>query len=126
MLKKVRGSLLAAPPMPERKEKARQKDGILLERMPLRDIKAQAPPQVRPSGRWTTPAQVLEVFREVREQTQRYASTTEDDLRSHFEPHFALKDLDGYQWLLLISTHTERHVAQIEEVKAAPGYPAHA
>jgi hypothetical protein len=31
--------------------------------------------------------------------------------------------LDAYQWLLLISGHTERHLAQILEVKADPNFP---
>jgi hypothetical protein len=33
------------------------------------------------------------------------------------------KLLDGYQWLLLLSAHTERHTAQIAEVKAHTGFP---
>jgi hypothetical protein len=33
------------------------------------------------------------------------------------------KDLDGYQWLLMISLHSERHAAQIAEVKAHAAYP---
>ena len=35
----------------------------------------------------------------------------------------AFGTLDGYQWLLLLSTHSERHTAQIEEVKADPNFP---
>ena len=34
------------------------------------------------------------------------------------------KMLDGYQWVLLISGHSARHTAQIEEVKTSAGYPA--
>jgi hypothetical protein len=39
---------------------------------------------------------------------------------SHFMDH---PTLDGYQWLLLISAHSARHTAQIEEVKADPNFP---
>jgi hypothetical protein len=45
--------------------------------------------------------------------------TTDDSLRQHAAAHPALKMLDGYQWLLLLSAHTERHTLQIEEAKAA-------
>jgi hypothetical protein len=38
-------------------------------------------------------------------------------------PHMIFKDLDGYQWLLMISLHSERHAAQIAEVKAHAAYP---
>jgi uncharacterized damage-inducible protein DinB len=33
------------------------------------------------------------------------------------------EQVDGYQWLLLISAHSARHTAQIEEVKADPNFP---
>ena len=29
--------------------------------------------------------------------------------------------MDGYQWLLFLAAHTERHIAQIREVQAASG-----
>jgi hypothetical protein len=31
--------------------------------------------------------------------------------------------LDGYQFILLIAAHSERHTKQILEVKADPNYP---
>jgi hypothetical protein len=34
-----------------------------------------------------------------------------------------LGPLDAYQWILLISAHSERHTKQIEEVKADPNFP---
>jgi hypothetical protein len=50
-----------------------------------------------------------------------YASSTTDDLRSR-------KVLDGnmdvYQWFLMISTHSQRHILQIREIKAHAGFPA--
>jgi len=33
--------------------------------------------------------------------------------------------LDAFQWLLLLASHTERHVAQIEEVKTQREYPVY-
>jgi hypothetical protein len=30
---------------------------------------------------------------------------------------------DVYQWFLMISTHSQRHILQIREVKATSGYP---
>lgn len=47
-----------------------------------------------------------------------------DNLHHHFAPLGPLGDLDGYQWLLLLASHTDRHVAQMQEVKAQPGYPS--
>jgi hypothetical protein len=33
------------------------------------------------------------------------------------------REQDAYQLILVIAGHTERHVAQIDEVKADPRYP---
>ena len=52
-----------------------------------------------------------------------YVRTTNDDLRDHFGPHPMLGTMDAYQWILLISAHSERHTKQIEEVKADPNFP---
>ena len=31
--------------------------------------------------------------------------------------------LDGYEWILLIAGHSERHTKQMLEVKANPNFP---
>jgi hypothetical protein len=49
-----------------------------------------------------------------------YATTTIDDLRAHTVPEWGV---DAYQCLLEISTHEQRHILQIREIKAAPGFP---
>ena len=128
VLARVQTTLLESPPAyPELLAKAPHKDRIILERVPVnREAKAEAPHTSRPSGRWPTPAATAAAFDAVRERTLAYAATTADDLRGHYATHAALKDLDGYQWLLLIGSHSARHVAQMDEVKSAPGYPARA
>jgi hypothetical protein len=48
--------------------------------------------------------------------------TTKDALREHgagTPPQVT----SAYQLLLMMSGHTERHTAQLLEVKASPGYP---
>ena len=49
-----------------------------------------------------------------------YVRTTSDDLRSRLVER---QNSDAYQWALLISTHEQRHVLQIREIKAHPKYP---
>lgn len=51
-----------------------------------------------------------------------YVRTTKDDLRSRLVER---QNCDGYQWALLISTHEQRHILQIRELKAHPEYPKH-
>ena len=52
---------------------------------------------------------------------RQYVMTTKDDLRRHL---VARQGSDAYQWLLLISTHEQRHILQIREIKSAPGFPS--
>ena len=49
--------------------------------------------------------------------------TTPDDLRDHFVEHPVFKTVDAYQIILMMSAHTQRHTAQLNEVKQAAGYP---
>jgi hypothetical protein len=49
-----------------------------------------------------------------------YVRTTKDDLRSRLVER---QNSDAYQWALLISTHEQRHILQIREIKAHPEYP---
>ena len=49
-----------------------------------------------------------------------YIKTTKDDLRSHVVER---QRSDAYQWALLISTHEQRHILQIREIKSNPKFP---
>jgi hypothetical protein len=50
-----------------------------------------------------------------------YIRTTKDDLRNRIVER---QGSDAYQWALLISTHEQRHILQIREIKADPAFPA--
>jgi uncharacterized damage-inducible protein DinB len=119
----VQKQIMTSPATPEKREQVKGKDEIVLQRVPDRSHKAQAPEFLRPTGRWATEAALTQAFEESRKATMDYVRTTNDDLREHFFDHPLLGTMDGYQWLLLISAHSERHTAQIEEVKADPNFP---
>ena len=61
-------------------------------------------------------------FKRSRDRTIAYVEKTNDELRNHIAPHPTMGDLDAYQWILLISAHSERHVAQIRNVKGHPDF----
>jgi DinB superfamily len=50
-----------------------------------------------------------------------YIKTTNDDLRAH--SFGSRSPIDCWQWMLEISTHAERHIQQIREIKADPDFP---
>jgi hypothetical protein len=54
----------------------------------------------------------------LRAEMLQYARSTSEDLRGH-----EYGGGDVYQWFVMISTHMQRHILQIREVKAAAGYP---
>lgn len=97
--------------------------------MPDRTTRFQAPEIIQPTGRWT-PAESMARFSKNCDELTRYLETT-PDLRSHAVSAAALRALskgvyesmDGYQAILLAAGHTERHVKQILEVRAAANFP---
>lgn len=119
----IQHPLMQSPAAPEKREQVKGKDQMILEKVPDRSHKAQAPEMLRPTGRWVTEADLAKAFEDARKANLDYIRTTNDDLRDHFFDHPAFGTLDGYQWLLLLGTHSARHTAQIEEVKADPNFP---
>jgi hypothetical protein len=63
----------------------------------------------------------LAAFRKLRATIMDYAKNTQEDLRSR---KLLEGNMDVYQWVLMISTHSQRHILQIREIKAHAGYPA--
>lgn len=118
----VSKKLMASPPAPEKKDLAKGNDQSVVDMFTSRANRAEAPPPVRPTGRFKTIEDALSAFKERRAHTILYAEKTPDDLRAHFAEGFG-KPVDAYQILLGIAGHTNRHVAQIQEVKAAEGFP---
>ena|SRR6266545_288127 len=102
VLEKVRSTFDLWPAASEeQRARAPHKDRILLERVPVRGVKAQAPPHAQPQGRWTAATEAEAAFDGIRGETIAYALSTAADLRGRVAEHPALKLLDGYQWLLL-------------------------
>ena len=119
----VTEKLMKSPAQPERRAEVKGKDEILWERVVDRSHKAQAPEILRPTHRWPNEQALVDHFKESRDRTIAYVEHTDDALRDHFFDHPAFGPLDGYQWLVLITTHSHRHTLQIEEVKANANFP---
>lgn len=107
---------------PEQRASTKGKDETLMKTIADRTQKVQAPEPLRPSTKLGSQAEVVKAFRERRDQTLDYADKTTDDLRSHVSES-PIGAIDAYQWLLFIGAHTERHLAQLREVKADPQFP---
>jgi hypothetical protein len=77
------------------------------------------PPEL-PKGRARDFDAALEAFRSDHTRLTQFIKTTDRDLRSHIVER---QQCDAYQWALLISTHEQRHILQILEIKAHPKFP---
>jgi hypothetical protein len=85
-----------------------------------RTQRGQAIPAEDPTGQLKDLQAGLAALRKIHAQILQYARTTADDLRGHVVER---EQCDAYQWLLLISTHDQRHILQIRETKADPKFP---
>ena len=61
-------------------------------------------------------------FIESRSKTEDLLKNT-PGLRQHAMDSPLGMKLDGYEWILFIAAHSERHTKQINEVKADPNFP---
>ena len=100
-------------------------DAFILKNIPDRSSRFQAPEPVRPSKQSTSAEaqQGLAQFLSSRGRTIDFVKTTQEDLRGHCIDSAFLKCMDTYQWILMLSAHSERHLAQLLEVKADPNFP---
>lgn len=99
------------------------KDQVIRTAAPNRGNKLEAPAQSLPKGRWLTLAECLDAFQKSRARTLEMVRTA-DDLRNKMFKHPLLGELDGYQAVLVIAAHPQRHAEQIEEIKASAAYAA--
>jgi hypothetical protein len=96
-------------------------DDSVLAMVPDRTHKAQAPEPLVPTNRFGSPESSIKHFVESRATTEEFLKTT-TGLRDHVMDS-PLGKLDGYEFVLFIAAHSERHTKQINEVKADPNFP---
>ncbi len=88
-----------------------------------RSGKRNAPERVRPTGRFGAVSKALEEFVANRAKTIAYLRDCRDDLHARTVVH-PIGAMTCHELVVLMSAHTLRHLDQIREVQATPGYPA--
>jgi len=73
-----------------------------------------------PRDQFPTMTASLASFNKLRAEMMKTAKESQEDLRGR---QFLTASQDLYQWFLMISTHAQRHILQIREVKAHAGFP---
>jgi hypothetical protein len=114
--------IMKSPAVPVRSaEEIKKSDEIVLTMVPDRSHKVQAPEPLKPTNRFGSPEEAQKHFVESRAATEEYLKNT-PGLRAHVGDS-PLGKLDGYEFLLFTSAHSERHTRQMLEVKADPNFP---
>ncbi|GAC1666862.1 MAG: DinB family protein [Candidatus Acidiferrum sp.] len=116
----VEEKVMKAPAEPGRDLKGT--DDAVLAMVPDRSHKAQAPEPLKPNNRFGSPDGSVRHFVESRQKTEEMLKNT-TDLREHVLDSPLGKKLDAYEWLLFIGAHSQRHLKQIQEVKADANFP---
>src|SRR5262245_26152595 len=109
---------LAKPPQPEFKPQATDA-GMLWYGIDRTQRTTTGEARV-PHGQFPDMKSSLASFKKLRVEMMKTAKETKEDLRAR--PYLTASQ-DLYQWFLMISTHSQRHILQIREVKAHKGFP---
>ena len=127
----VREQLAQAPAPPAGHDTALI-DSIVYERVPDRTNRANAPEFLHPTGRMAPAEALARIPGDYRRLAEILESTP--DLREHglespplrFLTNGAHTTMDGFQWVVTVASHDERHIRQILEIQADPNYPRNA
>ena len=111
------------PSTPEKRSEIKVSDEDIVKMISNRSQKAKAAEPMLPGkATWQNMTEAMAAFKASRGEHLKYVKNTTEDLRNHvFQLPFG--SIDGYQFLLFMSAHSDRHTQQINEVKADPNFP---
>lgn len=108
---------------PEKRAEIKATDEQVVQMIESREKKVKTFPNMEPQNTpYKSVFEALESFKANRGKLIEYVKTTDADLRNHVAT-LPFASFDSYQMILFIGAHSKRHVGQIEEVKANPGFP---
>jgi DinB superfamily len=99
-----------APPGERREE-------LILRGMTNRERKFAAPELARPTGRFSSLLEAIEVFRQRRARSTAYVEQYREDPRSRTTQHPGLEPISCHEMFLALALHPARHALQIREVR---------
>lgn len=111
--------LMAGPAAPPQ---TKIEDSVILKGMPDRTQRANAPEMLQPSETKGFGPPLVAEFTKARDTSIAWVRDEKGDMRGR-SAKSAFGTIDAVQWILYMSAHTERHLAQIMEIRASSGYP---
>jgi hypothetical protein len=115
MLVRVSAHSTPGAPPGERREE------LILRGMTNRERKFAAPELVRPTGRFSSMQDAIEVFRQRRARSVAYVEQYQEDPRNRTTLHPGLGPISCHEMFLALALHPARHALQIREVRKTLG-----
>lgn len=113
---------LATSADPSRRIEVKMKDDELMGIIRDRTNRVKTSETFEPSGKFGSYEETLEALISKRKEHLEYIEVTEDDLRFHYG-QLPFGTVDAYQMILFMAGHTDRHIAQMEEVINHEDFP---
>ncbi len=107
---------------PSKRSEVKLTDDKLMGMMRDRSGKVKTPKAFEPSGKYGSYKETLAAFCAKRKSNINALKKTDADLRNLYAQS-PFGTIDALQVMLFISSHSERHIAQIEEVKSSADFP---
>lgn len=121
----ITAKLPQAPPPGAEKVRGPARFARLEARVPTREQRRIVAPDVlMPKGTWASPEVSLAAFVEARTQAIAAAAAAAPDALEHVLPHRFFGEFDLEEWAYFSALHSERHTAQVLEIKGSDGFPA--
>jgi|KBSSwiStaDraftv2_1062776.scaffolds.fasta_scaffold433196_2 hypothetical protein len=123
MLWKMIDASLKQPANPEKRSEIKVTDEQVVQMLESRAQKIKTFPPLEPQNTpYKSTPDALAAFFDGRKKMVEFIKTTNDDMRDHVIT-LPPGSFDCYQMVLFIAAHSNRHMQQIEEVKADPNFP---
>ncbi len=114
---------LKGPATPEKRGDVKMKDEDVIKNIEDRSSKVKTAPPMEPVNTpYKSAKEAWDSFAKNRDKLVDYVNSTNDDLRNHMNT-LPIGTFDSYQMILFIGAHSNRHMQQINEVKADPNFP---
>lgn len=113
---------LETQPDASKRSEVNHSDEQIIAMIADRSNKVKTSKAFEPTGKYGSHEAAVENFKTKRGEHIEYIKNTQDDLRNRYQ-QMPFGNMDAYQILLFIAAHTERHVIQMEEIIADPGFP---
>ena len=113
---------IQTPADPSKRDSVKMSDEQLMGIITSRKQKVKTSEAFEPSGKFGSHQETLQAFITKRNEHIAYVKATEDDLRNHYG-QLPFGTIDGFQIILFMSGHTQRHIKQMEEIIKDANFP---